>query len=305
VEKRHMIKELKNEIPNRAALPRSVKADLQGDVKMPLVFKEYFKSEENARLFIEIGLKGLHSLPQQIRAVDFGGGTGVLAKEVRDYLVNETGRKVEMSVVDGNYNYLQEAHDKGLNTTEQHLASLNRRYGTFDLIITRAVFHYNNIEDQIKILKNVTELLEPGGRFLHQMSSGSLTNVDFRTRVANSKSLERTSEANSMRFLTEKEYLLLCNQVGLDTQLAGYAPSNSWTLEEMFDRFHKNEMKGMTEEEKSQFGPRKKFIKEFSEFANSHHIDGVRRKNNQITVEYQYPIFISQKATLNHRRNSF
>lgn len=107
-------------------------------------------------------------------------------------------------------------------------------------------------------------------------------------------------------YLTNKEYLKLCNEMKFPTELAGYAPPGRWTLKEMFWRTYpkKTEAKGLedmdvfTDKEKEKYyKKRDAFIEKCREILEKYEkeekIDDIEFKGAETEVEFYGPIFIS------------
>lgn len=286
---------MKRDFITFSVLSAGVIADIQSKVKIGKVFKGYFSSPVNAKTFTQIGLPHIASiLPAELKLADFGGGDGYLTCEVKNFL-EKHNKIVEGIVIDGNPNFLEEAAKKGFITLEASLEETKLK--NIDLIIMRAVLHYNSKAVQKKILRKVKSALTNEGIFIHQLSSGDYYNVQLRNKIAHLPSLKRINDTGDIHFTTVDEYLALCKSVNLSTKLIGYAPESSWTLEEMFDRFHP-ETQGMTKEQKSDYRDRKSFLREAKElilhYKETTPIKGIEINNNTITVCHSYPIFESR-----------
>ncbi len=285
---------LKNNYLFRSALSEGVLADIHAKVKIGKVFGGYFNSSQNAKIFAEIGISPyISQLPQDIKLADFGGAEGFLTNVVKKYLEG-FGKQVEGIVVDANPNYLRDANKRGFITLESPLEEA--KLHNFDLIIMRAVLHYNSKAEQKKILQKVKTALNPDGVFVHQLSSGDKYNVELRNKISQLPSLQRTNKPGAINFMTEEDYISLCESINLPAKLIGYAPKDSWTMEEMFDRFHP-EVKTMTQEEKINYPRRNLFLQEGKELAlyylNNSTIKGVEKENKTFRVWHTYPIFTS------------
>jgi len=277
-----------------SALSPIVQRDLDANVVIGEVFSGYFNSPEKAAVFCELGVSGIqHMLPQSLRAADFGGGDGYLAASIRDYLASQ-GKTTDFFVVDGNESYLALAERKGLTAVHTDLTAAT--IDNLDLVVSRATFHYNSLDAQAAILDRVRESLTPNGFFVNQISSGDRYNTALRNDISALPSLDRASKG-SIHFVTPDEYISMTAGAGLETLLVGYAPANSWTPEEMFDRFHPHQ------DGEAQFGdnaPRTVFLREcmalIRDYTDSTSIEGITFSEDSVRVEYQYPIFVSRLA---------
>lgn len=264
-----------------------VGSDSRAGVKIGEVFNGYFNSSETARSFCELGLARIvPQLPNGPRVADFGGGDGHLAANVRDFLQKEGKDPAEVWVVDGNQKYLDKAKGEGLSVMQADL-SANVGLSGLDLIISRATMHYNPLEGQAAILQNVRRSLKRDGVFVNQISSGDKFNTTLRTEIAALPSLGRASKGTIL-FITPEEYISLADKAGFETQLVGYAPSNSWTLEKMFNRFNPNAPK----ESRDRFLA--DGIRVIRKYVETTSIQGVDLTDESARVTYQYPIFASR-----------
>jgi hypothetical protein len=285
------MKSLQNFLP---LISEGVIADIQSGVIIGKIFGGYFNSLKNAKSFIKIGITPHTSLlSKDLKFADFGGGDGFLTKEVKTYLKKQK-KTVDGIVLDGNPFSLEQAFKRGFVTIETALEDVNIK--NFDLIIMRAVLHYNSLDIQRKILQRVKEALNSKGLFIHQLSSGDIYNVRLRNALAQLPALERTKKQGGIYFTTEEEYISLCKSIGLSTKLIGYAPGDSWTLEEMYERFHP-EVKKMSQEQKMKNKRRNTYLKEAKElilrYKTTTPIQGVEIKKDTIAISRKYPIFLS------------
>lgn len=284
---------------NKVIKSIGARADVRAKVEIGKVFRGYFNSPENARIFNEIGIsKILSHLPELIKYADFGGADGFLAKSVVDFL-RMHGKTVEGLVVDINSLSLGRAQEKGLKTLKSNLEDISLEE-PLNLITARAVLHYNPKEIQKKILENIKNSLERDGYFVHSMSSADKYNCELRNKIALLPSLERMKGGDgSIHFLTIDEYLEYCEELNFPTELVGYAPPNYWTPEEMFDRFHP-EINDMTKEQLNDYEKRNIFLREcmslVSEYLENTPVEGVELEDKTAKIFYKYPIFNSRNS---------
>lgn len=281
------------------------KADMAANVDISKVYGGYFANPENARLFCKIGLgNALSQLPRKITYLDFGGGQGLLAEPIKRYL-EENGHTVRAVVADGNQAFLEKAATIGLETMLCNLEDARMR--DTDLITMRAVLHYNPPDKQRQILKAAYEALKDGGYLVHQVSSGSDANSQLRSAIVNIPELGRAG-AGSYHWTSIDETVELHKQAGFSTtEVAGFAPSNSWGPEEQWDRFNtkrleeahvKNDIGTISqiEAEKTNYLAKasrviEDFIRRFGEQET-----GVEKlANGSYLIHYQYPIIVSKK----------
>ena len=109
----------------------------------------------------------------------------------------------------------------------------------------RAVTHYNDFDNQKKILLNAYNSLENGGYLIIQLSSGSKENCKLRSDIVNHPSLERGENGEGKYlWLSIKEFESILKEIGFKKiNLAGYATPCSWGPEEQWLRAHENEYK--------------------------------------------------------------
>ena len=192
---------------------------------------DYSINPENIKRFIEIGLDSIiEKLPENLNAVDLGGAGGRLAEGVKKEL-EEKGKHSQFTVIDNNKGFVKEAEKRELKTIEANLAN-DIPLKEIDLAIMRNVLHYNSLEDIKKILTNVKDSLKEGGFFVNQVISAKDENhVKFINEILSGEVLGRGAN-----YLTNEEYLKLCDKIELPTEFAGHAPPGRWTLKEMFWR---------------------------------------------------------------------
>lgn len=291
--------ELRNPIPEDIPLKTElnvISADRTAGGRIYNEYNEYYSSQEKARRFIEIGIEPiLHLLPQEIELADVGCGDGFLTETVIKYLQNQ-GRLVHATAIDGNTEELKKAQKRGLHTEQGNLEELNYSK-VFDLIIMRAVLHYNSYDAQSRIIEKVKQALVPNGIFINQVSSGDLSNVKLRNTLNHLPSLGRTKDYEFPHFITRQEYLNLCRSKKFPTIFLKDAPPNYLTPESMFDRFHP-EVQTMSEEEKKQYLPRTIFKKDFLKVVERYRPlspNSIEDIGDTVRVWWQYPIFLSKK----------
>ncbi len=280
-------------------------ADSKARVDISKVHGGYFADKTNLEKFTEFGLKPiLSNLPKQISYVDFGGGQGHLAYEVKNFLI-ENGFEVTAIVADANDEYLKVAEKVGLETKHCNLEENN--FSELDLVTMRAVLHYNTPENQKMILKNIYNSLKKGGYLVHQNSSGNKENCELRSAIVNIPELGRAGSGN-YHWVSEEEYDSLLKEAGFTEIIhGGYAKANSWGPEEQWDRFNaeitKDAVENNNQEELSEIEARKKIylektykiIEEYSEKYGKDYIGIKESKNRAPLIEYLYPIVISKK----------
>lgn len=262
-------------------------SDITAGVEISKVHGGYFSSEKNINAFIDKGIKPIiNKLPKKLLYIDFGGGEGLLAKKITEYL-KKKDFEVETIVIDGNWKYLEKAKDLGLKTILANVEDISTKKA--DLITIRSVLHYNSLNRQEEILKNIYKHLKSNGFLVTQISSGSKENCELRTDIVNLKSLGRTKTGDEYKWINEEEFLKLTNKVGFKSNLAGYAPPCSWSPEEQWNRFNSND-KNKENYLKESEEIIKKYLKMFSA-----KILGIRVEDKNYIINYQYPIFISSK----------
>ena len=177
-----------------------------------------------------------------------------------------------------------------------------------DLAIMRNVLHYNSIEDIKKILANIKESLRPEGYFINQVISGKDENhVKFINEILSAEVLGR-----GVNYLTNEEYLELCAETELSTELAGYAPTGRWSLKEMFWRTYQKksgakgveDMNAFTDKEKEEYYfKRDAYVEKCREILEKYReeekIDNIEFRGAETEVEFYGPIFISHKLKRN------
>lgn len=169
----------------------------------------FFGSLETARKFAEIGVAPvLSALPQRVAYVDFGGGQGVLAQAVRDF-VNAAGRPCHATVVDANPRYLAQAAAAGIATVCANIEECDLR--NIDLATLRLVLHYNARQQQAAILAGVAGSLARDGIAVTQIETGDPTVCALHTQIANLLSRE---SAPGYYWMTLEEYCELLRGAG-------------------------------------------------------------------------------------------
>lgn len=213
-------------------------ADMRAGVQISKVHGGYFSNEKNAEAFCKVGIdKILKNLPKKLTLIDFGGGEGFLTNHVKKYLASKE-YVVDAAVLDANIQYLEIAKSTGLKTIQSSIQ--DSKIQNADLIIARALIHYNSAEKQQEIFNKIFQSLKKGSYFVHQLSSGSKENCELRSNIVNIPSLGRAVNNFHYKWLSEKECLAMMKTAGFkENEVIGYAPANSWGPQEQWDRFNK------------------------------------------------------------------
>jgi predicted RNA methylase len=173
---------------------KGTQKDLKYQVNMTQVLGGYFGDVRIAQSFIEIGIVPIEDqLHQKIRIADFGGGQGLLLATVRDYLVAQ-GFEVEAYVVDSNPEFIKECKKKNLKVVFSDIRDCPLE--GLDLVIMRAVLHYNAVNNQVKILNPVKNSLGASGKLVAQILTGSAINCQLRKDII-------SLPARGMKFLMD------------------------------------------------------------------------------------------------------
>lgn len=289
-------------------IPSSIgsRADLKADVNIAKVHGGYFSNIEVAQSFVNLGIQSIEKeLPKDIKMADYGCGQGFLTKIVAAWLKSQ-GHNIDAFVIDANPKFLQTAQKEGLQTYQCNLENCD--FKNADLLIMRAVNHYNSPEKQLEILKSAFKSLKTGGFLISQISSGSRENCELRSVIVNLKSLGRAAEGENYHWTSVEEYSDFLKETGFkNISVAGYAPDCHWSPEEQWDRFHEKETKEAEAENKTRkineinirkkifldeaYSLIRKYVKKFGEETL-----GIYYSENDIAnIKYKYPIIKSQK----------
>ena len=110
---------------------------------------------------------------------------------------------------------------------------------SFDLVIMRAVLHYNSHADQIEILKSLQQTLAPSGKLVAQILTGSPMNCSLKLDLISQKTLGDDIHTGYYNCHTFDELRQMLNSIGFaSVQLMGSAPDLKWTLEQQWTRFN-------------------------------------------------------------------
>jgi SAM-dependent methyltransferase len=190
--------------PSAAGTQRDIRE--QTDLARALPF---FGSVAAARKFVDVGIAPLLPvLPRRIAYVDFGGGQGVLARVVRDF-IEARGYACHATVVDANPQYLAQAAAAGISTACANIEESDLR--SIDLATMRLVMHYNARDQHAAILAAVTRSLAPDGILVTQIETGDPTICQLHTQIANLLSRE---SAPGYHWATLEEYCELLRGSG-------------------------------------------------------------------------------------------
>ncbi len=285
-------------------LPTGTSADKKAAVDIDKIHRGYFSCQENADDFYNIGVKPIEKeLPHKLCYVDFGGGKGLLAERVENNLKTDN-HDVETIIIDANDKFLQIAEEKGLKVVQSSIENSN--LSEIDLATMRAVNHYNNLEQQQKIIDKVFKSLKSGGYLISQISTGSDENCTLRSAIVNLPSLGRSGSGNYY-WTTEEEYILMLEKAGFsDIKIVGYAPPCYWSPEEQWDRFNSlrtnqavvsvdNDLISKIENDRIVFMEQsKQLIENYLKHDNKNRLD-IEIKDGSYIINYKYAIISSRK----------
>jgi hypothetical protein len=216
---------------------KGTQKDLKNQVNMSQVLGGYFGDISIAQSFIEIGIVPIQNqLPKKIRMADFGGGQGLLLATVRDYLVAQ-GFTVEAYVVDSNPEFIKECEKKNLQVVSSDIRDCPLE--GLDLIIMRAVLHYNAVHNQVKILNAIKNSLASSGKLVAQILTGSEINCQLRKDIISLPALGE--EIFNGYYISQNFEQLeqMLQNIGFKTvKKMGAAPCLRWSLEDQWIRFN-------------------------------------------------------------------
>lgn len=169
----------------------------------------FFGSRTEAQTFVDICLsRVLPALSETVQYVDFGGGQGVVANAMRDAL-SAAGRSPDVTVVDSNPRYLEDARALGLKT---HLVNIEDcALDGMDLASMRLVNHYCAYDQQAAMLHSIHRALRRDGVFFSQIETGSEAICRLQTRISNALSRE---DRAGYYWPTLDEYVALLEDAG-------------------------------------------------------------------------------------------
>ncbi|NQV22483.1 MAG: class I SAM-dependent methyltransferase [Rhodospirillales bacterium] len=281
-------------------------ADVRAGVDIEQVQGGYFSARKNVEAFLELGLGPVEKdLPEDVNYADLGGGSGVLAISVTDYL-EAKGHKVRPVVVDGNPMFLEKAKERGLRTQLCDLETCDLE--GLNLVTMRAVNHYNTVDKQQEILDNVYRSLGENGYLVSQISSGSAANCELRSNLSNLESLGRAIGNDQYHWLPRQEFIRLLENSGFSkNSFVGCAPSNCYGPGEQWERFNKKRTQEAAaqrnEQELGRIQEQKKlFLQDAEDLIRACYekcgkeISGVHFTTfGDGQIKYEYPIIISKK----------
>ena len=189
--------------PTAAGTQRDIREQTDLARAMP-----FFGSAVAACRFVDIGIAPvLPALPNRVAYVDFGGGQGVLARAVRDF-ITAWGHACHATVVDANDHYLAQAA-AGISTVHANIEENDLR--DINLATMRLVTHYNARDQQAAMLAAVARSLAADGILVSQIETGEPTICALHTQIANLLSRE---SAPGYHWATLEEYCALLRGSG-------------------------------------------------------------------------------------------
>lgn len=212
----------------------------------------FFASRQEAQAFAATGLShALPALPQDVRYVDYGGGQGVVADAMRSALL-AAGRTCDVTVVDSNQRYLQDARALDLHT---HLANIEDcPLRDVDMASMRLVNHYCGYDQQAAIMRGIHDGLRPGGVFVSQIETGSGAICRLQTAISNALSQEG---GDGYYWPTLDEYVALAQAAGFaEILVIGESTPVESTINEglaaAWRRFHGSELQSLLAEDRAE-----------------------------------------------------
>ena len=169
----------------------------------------FFGSIDAARRFAETGVGPIVSeLPRRVIYADFGGGQGVLASAVRQF-INSNRRECQATVLDANPNYLMQTAASGISAVCGNIEQSSLR--NVDLATMRLVLHYNSRRQQAAVLGGIARSLVTDGAFVSQIETGDPMICALHTQISNLLSRE---DAAGYYWATLEEYCELLRDQG-------------------------------------------------------------------------------------------
>jgi len=228
-----------------AGTARDVREHTNLELEIP-----FFGSRVEAASFVAIALgRAIALLPQTVHYVDFGGGQGILAREMTDALIG-AGRTAITTVVDANPSYLADARARGLQVALENIESCTM--SDVDLATMRLVIHYCGPDQQASILQRIHRTLAPGGVFVSQIETGEEDVCRLQARIANALS---TESRFGYHWPTLSEYIEIARRAGFDEmdvigESRAVDTSFNEALAAAWRRFHGRELRELASQER-------------------------------------------------------
>jgi len=126
----------------------------------------WFKDEKVIENFLYSIDEIANSLPENIKILGIGSGTGILDYSVKRHLEEHYGKTVQLTLSD---RYTEEISVKDAEIFQVDNKNLPFNNDTFDLVITRSVTHYEDTrKDVLRVLNEVHRVIKPSGYFVNQ-----------------------------------------------------------------------------------------------------------------------------------------
>lgn len=219
--------------------PDSVAADQKSNVDMSKVANGVFSSLEYAKTFFDLGVKNsVDHCVDCIKYIDLGGGDGFLARATADFLI-DLDHQVECTIVDANIAYLKKAQERGLNTICDNLIELDLQKNYYDLITMRSVNHYNNFNEQNKILYSTYETLKSGCYFVSQILTAQSLDCSAISMILNLPALGRARKSDQFYIASKDTYMEMLYNAGFsECDFSGVVTTYVWDPCQSWDRFN-------------------------------------------------------------------
>lgn len=292
---------------NNKNIPFGSQKDKESRVDIGQVYGGVFSDPENISKFIKYGIETIKDqLPKDLNYVDFGGGQGLLAKSIKDYL-EQNNYQVDLIVADANDEYLQKAKSIGLKIKLCNLET--EVFPNTDLITMRSVLHYNSLNGQREILTRVYESLNPGGFFVNQFTTGTKLACEMRSEIINHPLLGRAKYDGQYKWITiNDEYMEMMKSIGFTSNnLTGYGATISWGPLEQWDRYHgiflkeakeqgnTEEVSRLKENRDQYLEESKKIIAKYLSISTAEELGVHLLSDGNYKIDSIYPIIVSKK----------
>lgn len=208
------------------------------------VYGGYFSNTAPLEKFWEIVEPSISINKEKVSMIELGSANANLCEFITNKIKDKVP-EVESFAVDAQKEYL-EAGDK--NTIKKIIGDITQWNPEtfFDIVLMRSVLHYNNLDNQILILKNISNAMQENSIFLNQLLSGDEATISLYEKIQSSVF------GRNVLLLDEEKYLEITKEIFKEVKKVGDCIPIKISAKDMLDRFSQNEIQRKENWEKLQ-----------------------------------------------------
>lgn len=192
--------------------------------------KRLFEPSLDAHLFCKHVKKDFNER-SSLKIADLGGATGAVSRKILEEIGNGYD-SIGIDVLDIDHSKFP--HEDDFRIKYVRCNAQNGLPGKYDLVLSRFLLHYNTLENQGIICRNIADSIAPNGSAY--IIDAVATSTSEKDRLNNIMGfLSKITGCNSKSFLTDSGMIILAGMNGLE--IRDLEPSESYRLN--LDNFFK------------------------------------------------------------------